>query len=142
MQKVQDQYWYGYVRIQESGTKSDLRWMRVLSDAGLGLEVSSDVLFSGSALPFSQKDMDSALNAPATRPNPTNGQAGRATHSLDLLSKAFVNSRSEGTTYVNFDLKEMGVGGIDSWGQTPLDSYMVRPEEYEFVFVLRPIRRG
>lgn len=141
VQKVQDQYWYGYVRTQESGTKSDLRWMRVLSDAGLGLEVSSDVLFSGSALPFSQKDMDSALNAPATRPNPTNGQAGRATHSLDLLSKAFVNSRSEGTTYVNFDLKEMGVGGIDSWGQTPLDSYMVHPEEYEFVFVLRPIRR-
>lgn len=141
VQKVQDQYWYGYVRTQESGTKSDLRWMRVLSDAGLGLEVSSDVLFSGSALPFSQKVMDSALNAPATRPNPTNGQAGRATHSLDLLSKAFVNSRSEGTTYVNFDLKEMGVGGIDSWGQTPLDSYMVHPEEYEFVFVLRPIRR-
>lgn len=140
VQKVQEQYWYGYVRTQESGTKSDLRWMRILNDAGLGLEVSSDILFSGSALPFSQKDMDSALNAPATRPNPTNGQAGRATHSLDLLSKAFVNSRSEGTTYVNFDLKEMGVGGIDSWGQKPLEAYTVHPAEYEFVFVLRPLK--
>ncbi len=141
VQKVQDQYWYGYVRTQESGTKSDMRWMRVLNEAGLGLEISSDVLFSGSALPFSQKDMDSALDAPATRPNPTNKQAGRATHSLELRSKAFDNSRAEGTTYVNFDLKEMGVGGIDSWGQKPLDEYMVHPAEYEFGFVLRPVKR-
>ncbi len=141
VQKVQDQYWYGYVRTQESGTKSDMRWMRVLNEAGLGLEISSDVLFSGSALPFSQKDMDSALDAPATRPNPTNKQAGRATHSLELRSKAFDNSRTEGTTYVNFDLKEMGVGGIDSWGQKPLDEYMVHPAEYEFGFVLRPVKR-
>lgn len=141
VQKVQDQYWYGYVRTQESGTKSDMRWMRVLNEAGLGLEISSDVLFSGSALPFSQKDMDSALDAPVTRPNPTNKQAGRATHSLELRSKAFDNSRAEGTTYVNFDLKEMGVGGIDSWGQKPLDEYMVHPAEYEFGFVLRPVKR-
>lgn len=141
VQKVQDQYWYGYVRTQESGTKSDMRWMRVLNEAGLGLEISSNVLFSGSALPFSQKDMDSALDAPATRPNPTNKQAGRATHSLELRSKAFENSRAEGTTYVNFDLKEMGVGGIDSWGQKPLDEYMVHSAEYEFGFVLRPVKR-
>ncbi len=140
IQKVQDQYWYGYVRTQESGTKSDMRWMRLLNEAGSGLEISSDVRFSGSALPFSQKDMDSALDAPVTRANPTNGQAGRATHSLELLSKAYENARSEGTTYVNFDLKEMGVGGIDSWGQSPLDQYMVHPAEYEFRFVLRPLK--
>lgn len=142
VQRVQDQYWYGYVRTQESGTKSDLRWMRVIDNAGTGIEISSDVLFSGSALPFSQRDMDSALEDPRPRPNPTNGQHGTATHSLELLKLAHNDARSLGTTYVNFDLKEMGVGGIDSWGQWPLEEYRVHPDEYEFVVTLRPLNGG
>ena len=67
VQRVQDQYWYGYVRTQESGTKSDMRWMRLIDNAGKGIEISSDVRFSGSALPFSQRDMDSALENPFPR---------------------------------------------------------------------------
>ncbi len=139
-QKVQDQYCYGYVRTQESGTKCDLRWLKVTDASGTGLEITSDVRFSGSALPFSQKDMDSALSEPRPRPNPTNEQHGNATHSLELLALAHNDARSLGTTYVNFNLKEMGVGGIDSWGRLPLDKYMVHPAEYEFNVVIRPVR--
>ena len=113
--------------------------MRVIDNAGTGIEISSDVLFSGSALPFSQRDMDSALEDPRPRPNPTNGQHGTATHSLELLKLAHNDARSLGTTYVNFDLKEMGVGGIDSWGQWPLEEYRVHPDEYEFVVAIRPL---
>lgn len=140
VQRVQDQYWYGYVRTQESGTKSDLRWLKVLSSSGTGIEITSDVRFSGSALPFSQKQMDSALSDPRPRKNPTNQQAGEATHSLELLPLAHNDARSLGTTYVNFDLKEMGVGGTDSWGRWPLEPYLVRPAEYEFNFVIRPVK--
>ena len=140
VQRVQDQYWYGYVRTQESGTKSDLRWMKVLSSSGTGIEITSDARFSGSALPFSQKQMDSALSDPRPRKNPTNQQAGEATHSLELLPLAHNDARSLGTTYVNFDLKEMGVGGTDSWGRWPLEPYLVRPAEYEFNFVIRPVK--
>ena len=139
VQRVQDQYWYGYVRTQESGTKSDMRWMRLLDNAGTGIEISSDVRFSGSALPFSQRDMDSALENPFPRPNPTNEQFGTATHSLELLRLAHNDARSLGTTYVNFDLKEMGVGGVNSWGRWPLAPYRVQPDEYEFVVTLRPL---
>ena len=140
VQRVQDQYWYGYVRTQESGTKSDLRWLKVLSSSGTGIEITSDARFSGSALPFSQKQMDSALSDPRPRKNPTNQQAGEATHSLELLPLAHNDARSLGTTYVNFDLKEMGVGGTDSWGRWPLEPYLVRPAEYEFNFVIRPVK--
>lgn len=141
VQRVQDQYWYGYVRTQESGTKSDLRWLKVVNADGKGIEITSDVLFSGSALPFSQKDMDSALSDPRPRQNPTNGQHGTATHSLELKGKAHEDARSLGTTYVNFDLKEMGVGGINSWGTWPLEQYRVHPSDYEFNVVLRPVGR-
>ncbi len=139
VQRVQDQYWYGYVRTQSCGTKSDLRWLRVVNDAGTGLEITSDVKFSGSALPFSQKDMDVALTDPRPRPNPTNVQNGISKHSLELLPLAHNDARSEGTTYVNVDLKEMGVGGINTWGELPLEQYRIHPAEYEFNFVLRPL---
>jgi beta-galactosidase len=33
----------------------------------------------------------------------------------------------------------MGVGGIDSWGQTPLEKYMLHPQERSFTFSLRPV---
>ena len=139
-QRVEDQYWYGYVRTQESGTKTGLRWLRVTDGSGMGLEVTSDIRFSGSALPFSQKDMDSALTDPMPRPNPTNGQSGNGTHSLELLPLAHNDNRTLGTTYVNFDMKEAGVGGINSWGALPMEDYRVHPAEYDFRFVLRPVR--
>ena len=58
VQRVEDQYHYGYVRPQESGTKTGLKWMRVLDDNGCGIEITSDVKFSGSALPFHWTEMD------------------------------------------------------------------------------------
>lgn len=141
VQNVADQYRYGYVRTQESGNKSDLRWLRVMNDAGMGLEISSDVLFGGSALPFSQSEMDSALSDPMPRTNPTNRQKGEATHSLSLLRQAHSDARSLGKTCVNFDCLQMGVGGIDSWGQLPLEKYRIHPAEREFRFVIRPVER-
>ena len=46
VQRVQDQYHYGYVRPQESGTKTQLKWIKVLDDNGAGFEITSDVKFS------------------------------------------------------------------------------------------------
>lgn len=139
VQSVNDQYHYGYPRTQESGTKTGLRWFRVMDASGNGLEVTSDVRFSGSALPFSQDDLDCTLTDPKPRPNPTNGQNGIARHSLELLPLAHKDDRSRGRTYVNFELKQMGVGGIDTWGALPLEQYRVHPAEMEFNFVVRPL---
>lgn len=141
VQRVQDQYYYGYVRTQESGNKSDLRWLKVVNAAGTGLEVTSDVRFSGSALPFSQKEMDSAFTTPRPNPNLSNKRHGNPTHALELLPKACDNARSLGTTYVNIDLRQMGVGGINTWGTWPLEQYLIHPDEYEFNVVIRPVRR-
>lgn len=141
VQSVNEQYHYGYPRTQESGTKTCLKWFRILDKAGKGIEIRSDNEFSASALPFSIEDLDISLNDPRPRKNPTNYQAGRPQHSLDIVYKAFKDNRSAGKTSVNFELIQMGLGGINSWGTLPLEPYMVPAKERKFNFVIRPVNR-
>ncbi len=125
VQRVEDQYHYGYVRPQESGTHTSLKWFRVLNDNGTGLEISSDAPFSASALPFSTEQMDIRKSAPR--------------HSLELKASAAEDRRSEGKTFVNFDLVQMGLGCIDSWGELPLPQYRVEAKPMTFRWTLRPL---
>ena len=127
VQRVEDQYHYGYVRPQESGTKTQVKWMRVLDDNGRGFQITSGVKFSGSALPFHWKQLDVRMLG--------NNQA----HSLELKHLACEGKRSEGKTWVNFDLVQMGLGCVDSWGSWPLFEHLVVPQEYTFRFVLSPV---
>lgn len=124
-QRVEDQYHYGYVRPTESGSHTGMRYLEVFDDGGRGLRIESDRAFSASALPFSVKEMDV--------------KQGGLTHSLMLKSLAHENERSKGLTWVNFDLEQMGVGGVHSWGALPLDDYLLQPKEREFYFRLTPI---
>ena len=120
-QRVEDQYHYGYARAQESGTHTGMRWLRLLDEAGTGLELCAPTPFSASALPFSLEDLDTHA------------------HSLELKAKAHENERSRGTTYVHMDLAQMGVGGITSWGTWPLKEYLLPAKPYDFVFTLSPV---
>ncbi len=139
-QSVNEQYHYGYVRAQESGTKTGLRYLRLLDSDRTGLEITAGSRFSASSLPFSMRDLDCLENGTPQRANKTNVQNGEARHSLNLKSKAHESDRSNGTTYVNFDLVQMGVGGVHSWGEIPLDKYLIPAAEREFTFVLRPVK--
>jgi len=127
VQRVEDQYHYGYVRPQESGTKTQIKWMRVLDDNGAGFEITSDVKFSASTLPFNWKEMDVRMLG--------NNQA----HSLELKALAHENNRSAGKTWVNFDLAQMGLACVNSWGAWPREEHRVNAQPYEFNFVLRPV---
>ena len=127
VQRVEDQYHYGYVRPQESGTKTQIKWMRVLDDNGTGFEITSDVKFSASALPFNWKEMDVRMLG--------DNQA----HSLELKALAHENNRSAGKTWVNFDLVQMGLACVNSWGAWPREEHRVKAQPYEFNFVLRPV---
>ena len=130
-QKVADQYHYGYVRTQESGTHTGLRFFRVLDGDGNGLELASAVDFSASALPFSLEQLDVAAPEGDTRQKNHNNQYGIPRHPQEL--------RPTGNTYVHVDAVQMGVGGIDSWGAMPLEQYRIPAAPREFRFVLRPV---
>jgi beta-galactosidase len=120
-QRVEEQYHYGYVRAQESGTHTGMRWLTIADETGTGLKLFSATPFSASALPFSLEDLDTHV------------------HSLELKAKAYENDRSRGTTYVHMDLAQMGVGGITSWGTWPLKEYLLPAQPYDFVFTLSPV---
>jgi beta-galactosidase len=127
VQNVNDQYHYGYARPQESGTKTGIKWMKVMDDNGAGFEITSDVKFSASVLPFCWQDMD-------IRKSGTN-----QFHSLELKAKAHENDRSYGSTWVNFDLVQQGLGCVNSWGAWPMEQHRVKAQPYQFNFVLRPV---
>ena len=138
-QSVNDQYHYGYVRTQESGTHTGMRWFRVVDSNGDGFEISAPKTFSASALPFPINVLDCMENGTPYRENKTNTQVGEPRHSLDLKALAHENDRENGQTYVNFDLVQMGVGGINSWGTWPLEQYRIHAAPRDFHFVLRPV---
>lgn len=138
-QSVNDQYHYGYVRTQESGTHTGMRWFRVVDSNGDGFEISAPKTFSASALPFPINVLDCMENGTPDRENKTNTQVGEPRHSLDLKALAHENDRENGQTYVNFDLVQMGVGGINSWGTWPLEQYRIHAAPRDFHFVLRPV---
>lgn len=118
-QSVDDQYW-GYVRPQESGNKSDLRWWRLTDPDGTGITIESDAPFEASALPYAMDDLDDGLEK---------GQR----HSGSLVKRDFVT--------LNIASRQMGLGCEDSWGAWPLREYLLPYGDYEFNFVLKPTTR-
>ena len=118
-QSVDDQYW-GYIRPQESGNKSDLRWWRMTNRDGVGLLIESAAPFEASALPYAMEDLD-------------DGAAKDQRHSGSLQKRDFVT--------VNIASRQMGLGCEDSWGAWPLAKYLLPYGDYEFDFVLRPVVR-
>lgn len=116
---VKDQY-YPYIRPQESGNKTDLRWMKVLSVSKRGLEFRSDSPFSASALNYLTSDLDEGINKDPH------------THSGELVPRPFTN--------IHIDAVQSGLGGEDSWGTVPRARYRLPGKgEYSFNFVIRPL---
>ena len=119
--KVQDEY-YGYIRPQESGNHTDVRWMQVTDAQGRGVRVWSNAPFEASALPFTTAQLDDGPVKEHTWGH----------HSGDLVPS--------GTTQVHIQQRQMGLGCVNSWGAWPLDKYMLPYADRDFTFVLQPLR--
>ena len=118
-QGVREQF-FPYVRPQETGTKSDVRWWKLTDMDGVGVRVTAPSAFSASSLPCFQEDLDGGI-----------GELPAQTHG-GLL-------RMRDITTLTIDYKQMGVGGINSWGALPLDKYRLPYKDYEFEFTIIPI---
>ena len=118
--KVADEY-YPYVRPQESGNHTDVRWFRVVNGGGKGLEFYSNAPMEASALNYLTEDLDDG---------PTKDkEVGR--HSGDLVERPL--------TQVHIQQKQMGMGCVNSWGAWPLPEYLVPAKDYDFTFVIKPL---
>jgi beta-galactosidase len=110
-----------YVRPQETGNKTGLRWIALRNDDGVGLLVQGDTLLSASALNVAQEDLDE-------------GPQKHQRHAGELVPRNLVA--------LNVDYRQMGVGGINSWGALPLPQYTLPYGEYTVRFLLRPFGPG
>ena len=117
-QFVSNQY-YGYVRPQESGTKTDIRWWKLMDISGTGLRFVAEAPFSASALHYSIATLD-------------DGWEKRQSHSGELVEEDLTN--------FCIDKAQMGLGCVDSWGALPEPAYRLPYGDYEFTFIMSPIK--
>ncbi|MFG6426832.1 glycoside hydrolase family 2 TIM barrel-domain containing protein [Lepagella muris] len=116
-QTVSEQF-YPYIRPQETGTKTDVRYWKQLDNAGNGLEFKAAVPFSASALNYSIDSLDDGVSK---------GQS----HSPEVKKADYTN--------LLIDKIQMGLGCEDSWGRTARPEYLVPYGDYTFTFVMHPV---
>lgn len=107
-----EQLIHEYVRPQENGNRSDVRWFTLTNADGAGLLVVGMPTVDFSAWPYTMDDLE------------------QAQHIHELPRSANIT--------VNIDYRQMGVGGDDSWGARTHKEYMLPPKPYSYSFRLRP----
>jgi hypothetical protein len=63
----------------------------------------------------------------------------KQSHSFELKNHVFEGRRSQGKTWVNVDLAQMGLGCINSWGRWPLEEYLMPAQPRSFRVVISPV---
>jgi beta-galactosidase len=106
---VVDQH-FEFVMPQENGNKTDVRWIKVMDKAETGLKVSGEPVLEVNVQDYSQRALNDA----------------KTSHSL---------SRGE-KTYIHVDLKQMGLGGDDSWSPRVHEEYQLKDKNYRLKFSL------
>ena len=116
--KVRDQY-VSYIRPQENGNKTDVRWLTLTDAAGQGIRVSGLQPLSVSALDVPIDDLDS-------------GEKIDQRHSSDVHP-------DRNRVYLQVDLAQRGVGGDNSWGAQPHHPHRLTADSYSYGFVISPV---
>ncbi|AWT47869.1 MULTISPECIES: glycoside hydrolase family 2 TIM barrel-domain containing protein [Streptomyces] len=107
--------WTPYIRPQENGNKTDVRWAALTDGRGRGLLVSGEPLIEINASHLTPEDL--SLGA-------------RHDYQLD--------PRDEVVLRVNH--RQMGVGGDNSWGAHTHDEYkLFADRDYSYTYRLRPL---
>lgn len=114
-QSVEEQF-YPYIRPQETGNKTDVRWLKLNSNE-LSLTVTGNSDFNFTALHYLMKDLD-------------DGDRRDQRHVAEAKERDLTN--------LFIDTAQMGLGSINSWGQLPLEKYRLLEREYRYSFKIRP----
>ena len=116
---VKDEY-YPYVRPQESGNHTDIRYFSIFNPTtGKGITFEGYAPMECSAIPYLVEDLDAGIEK-----NHAWGQ-----HSGDLVEKGLVQ--------LHIQQRQYGLGCIDSWGSKPMDKYRMHYQDRNFSFVIK-----
>ena len=117
-QTVTEQF-YPYIRPQENGTKTDIRWWKLFNEEGNGLMFVAEKPFSASALHYTMESLD-------------DGCEKNQRHSNEIVPSELTN--------LLIDKVQQGLACVDSWGAIPLPEYRIPYGDYEFTFIMTPIQ--
>ena len=124
---VEDQYW-AYLRPQENGNKTDVRWVSITNEAGEGLLFEGKQLLEVSAHHNSIEDFESPMTSDWKKVEHPDGHR----HTTDVVPQNF--------TSVDIDLMQMGVGGDNSWGAWTHEQYRLTGVEYVYGYIIKPLK--
>ena len=114
-----DEQFYNYLRTQETGAKSDIRWWQQVNNRGDGLMITSDEPFIATALFYPQETLD-------------NGH--------EMYNSRIENKIKDKDVTVTIDKLHLGLGCVHSWGAMPLPQYRIPYKDYSFTFKLTPVK--
>ena len=124
---VADQYW-AYLRPQENGNKTDVRWMTITNPSGTGLLFIGKPLLEVSAHHNIMEDFESPARTD-----------GRHVEGVETVNRHTTDVKPRDLTSVNVNYKQMGVGGDNSWGAWTHEKYRLTGKEYSYSFRMRAI---
>ncbi|MCC9135613.1 glycoside hydrolase family 2 TIM barrel-domain containing protein [Pontibacter silvestris] len=111
--KVENQFVKNYIRPQENGYHTDVRWLKLTNGAGQGILVEGMQPIGFSALNYQAEDLDPGLTK-------------KQQHPTDIKPRKNV--------YLHVDLKQRGVGGDNSWGMLPHEEYRLLDTKYTYTY--------
>ena len=124
--KVKEEF-HRYPRPQETGNKTDIRWVKIASNE-ITLKAQSNQFLNTSIWPFTMKELDFS----------SDDGAASASGLVTLTKKHGADIKIGDTVQWNIDLLQMGIGGDTSWGRLVHDEYTVKPKTYRYSFVITP----
>jgi beta-galactosidase len=114
-----DEQLFNYVRPQESGNKTDVRWLELTNSRGVGVRIEGLQPLSVSAMPYRSEDLDPGLGMK------------KQMHYSDIEPRREV--------VLHVDLAQRGLGGDCSWGTSPHDPYRLTANHYAYGYIITPI---
>jgi len=128
---VEDQF-HRYSRPQETGNKTDVRWIQLQSDKlSLTAQSSDDNFLSASVWPFNGSELDYV-------PGKDGGES--ASGLVPVTSKHGADIQIGEVVQWNIDHLQMGVGGDTSWGRLVHDEYTIPTKAYNYSFIIKPAK--
>jgi beta-galactosidase len=111
-----DEMYTPYVRPQENGYRSEVKWVSISDGKSVGIYFEGSPSLGFSALPYTYDDLK--------------GFAHGGKHGNLLQKQSFTN--------LNLDYLQCGVGGDDSWWSWPMEKYLIPARDYTWTFSMRP----
>jgi beta-galactosidase len=118
-QALKDQFTSNYIRPQECGYRTDVRWVSLGDASRTGLKITGIQPLCYSALPYLTEDIDP-------------GTTKKNRHPSDLNERDFID--------LHIDLAQRGVGGDNSWGMLPHEPYLLKGKKYSYGYIIEPAR--